>query len=267
MVTIANQKGGVGKTTTLVSLGAELASRARVLLLDLDPQANATSSVGVDPRSVERSSYDLLVGQADVNSCIVPTGVANLDLIPATSALAGAQIEIVGMTDRERLLDRALAPLRAEDAEPAYEVVLIDTPPSLGLLTLNALAASEAVIVPVQCEYLALEGLSQLLETIQMTRESYHLDLTVLGIILTMFDPRTNLSEQVADEVRKHFPEITFRAAIPRSVRLSEAPSYGQPIQVYDRTSRGAQAYGLCAMELMVRLSRLSGRRAEAVGG
>jgi chromosome partitioning protein len=262
IITIANQKGGVGKTTTAVSLGAELAGRYRVLLIDLDPQANATSSLGLSDPSRDRSTYDVLLGDATLGEIVIKTEIDKLDLAPADRSLAGAQVELVDLPDRERRLEHAIGLLLAApdaDSPPAYDLVLIDTPPSLGLLTLNALAASDNVLVPVQSEYLALEGLGQLVETLELVRSSLNPRLGLVGILLTMLDARTNLSDQVSAEVRRHFPAATFQTAIPRSVRLSEAPSFGRPIKLYDPTSRGAQAYADVCKELLVRLGLSDG--------
>jgi chromosome partitioning protein len=248
VLAVANQKGGVGKTTTAVNVGAYLALGVRVLLVDLDPQANATSSLGLDPSGVELSTYDALIGQAPLAAAIVSSGRVQLDVAPASRALAGAQVELVELADRERRLAGAL-----DDVAPRYDVVLIDTPPSLGILTLNALVAADLLLAPVQCEYLALEGVAQLMETIELVRATLNPRLELLGMLMTMFDPRTRLSPQVVDEVRRHFPNQTFQTVIPRSVRLSEAPSYGKPVLEYEPTSRGASAYADLAQELIAR--------------
>jgi len=248
VVAVANQKGGVGKTTTAVNLGAYLALGVRVLLIDLDPQANATSSLGLDPSGVELSTYEALIGQAAMADAIVSSGRLQLDLVPASRALAGAQVELVEMPDREHRLRVALSEVRTR-----YDVVLIDCPPSLGILTLNALVSADLLLAPVQCEYLALEGVAQLMETIELVRATLNPRLELLGMLMTMYDPRTRLSSQVVDEVRRHFPEHTFETVIPRSVRLSEAPSYGKPVLEYEPTSRGAGAYADLAQELIQR--------------
>lgn len=246
VVAVANQKGGVGKTTTAVNLASYLALFARVLIVDVDPQANATSSLGIDPSAVGLSTYEALLGEVPLREAIVPSGRTNLDLAPASRALAGAQVELVDLPDRERRLQHALEPVRAH-----YGVTLIDCPPSLGILTLNSLVAADAVLAPVQCEYLALEGLGQLMETISLIRGSFNPRLELLGVLMTMFDSRVNLSMQVVAEVRHTFPQHTFETVIPRSVRLSEAPSHGKTVREYDATSRGAGAYAQLAHELV----------------
>lgn len=244
---VANQKGGVGKTTTVVNVGTYLAAaERRVLVIDIDPQANATTSLGVDKNSLRRSIYDTIVGGVPLGRMLMLTQRLRLDLIPSTPALAGAEVELVGMMAREHRLREALGPLRDH-----YEYILIDCPPSLGLLTINALAAADEVIIPVQCEYLPMEGLAQLLRTIELVRMHLNPQLGIKGLLMTMYDVRTNLAQQVVDEVRSHFPDRTFRIIIPRSVRLSEAPSYGQPIMDYAPNSPGAVAYQALAQEIM----------------
>ena len=252
---LANQKGGVGKTTTTVNLGAYLAlAGCRVLIVDSDPQANATSSLGLDPSQVERSLYSSVVGRLPLLDSIVTTGTKLLHIVPSAPALAGAEVEMVSLLAREYLLRKAL-----ETVSSTFDYVLIDCPPSLGLLTVNALtAAADGVIVPIQCEYLALEGLGRLWHTIQLVRESLNPRLVISGIVLTMFDSRTNLAAQVVQEVRKHFADETFATVIPRSVRLSEAPSYGQTIQQYAPNSTGAVAYAALAQELLARVGAVS---------
>jgi chromosome partitioning protein len=251
----ANQKGGVGKTTTAVNLGAYLAANGkRTLLIDLDPQANATSSLGVDKHALELSTYDALIDETPLADVIQLTRRVRLDLAPSSAALAGAEVELVPLPDREQRLKRALEVVRAN-----YDYVFVDCPPSLGLLTVNALVAGEGVIVPVQCEYLALEGLTRLMQTIGIVRKSLNPRLAVRGMVMTMFDGRARLSQQVVDEVRKHFPDRVFRAVIPRSVRLSEAPSYGEPILSYAPASSGGAAYAALADELLAGDNGLGG--------
>ncbi len=249
ILAITNQKGGVGKTTTAINLAACLVERGkRVLLVDTDPQANASSGLGFDKAGVRRSVYNALVDAMPLEQVVLVTNRVGLDLAPAASALAGAEVELVGLSRREHRLEQALAPVRGR-----YDYVLVDCPPSLGLLTLNALVAADGVLVPIQCEYLALEGLSRLIDTVRLVRDSLNPRLRLAGIVMTMFDPRTNLSTQVVQDVLTHFPKEIFKTIIPRSIRLSEAPSYGRTILEYDNGSRGAQAYRALAEELLAR--------------
>ncbi len=246
IVCVANQKGGVAKTTTTVNLGASLALRGhRVLIVDVDPQSNATTGVGIDHRGAAPSTYDLLIGAAPLSEVARETAIPGLDCAPASLDLAGAEIELAGAIARERKLAEAL-----EGAGQRYDLIFLDCPPSLGLLTLNALAAAQDLIVPVQCEYYALEGLGQLLATAERVRRSLNAELRIAGFLLTMYDARTKLSSQVADEVRAHFGDAVFGTVIPRSVRLSEAPSFGEPVVTLDPSSRGAVSYRLLAAEV-----------------
>jgi chromosome partitioning protein len=254
IIAIANQKGGVGKTTTAVNLGAALAeSGLRILVVDLDPQGNASTGLGVNPRDVEHSIYDVLMHDVPALDCIEPTSLKNLFVLPATIDLAGAEIELVPAFSRELKLKRALDAARSE-----YDVMLIDCPPSLGLLTVNGLAAADDVIVPIQCEYYALEGLGLLLRNVALLR-SVNPQLDVRGIVLTMHDSRTRLAEQVEEEVREHFTERVYRTVVPRTVRIAEAPSFGQPVIVFDPTSRGATAYRELAEEVRGGATRRAG--------
>ncbi|MEO6059288.1 MAG: AAA family ATPase [Candidatus Limnocylindria bacterium] len=244
-----NQKGGVGKTTTVVNLAASLAlSGTSTLVIDLDPQGNATSGLGVDRRSLDRSVYDALIDRVPIGELTLRTAVEGLDLVPSAVALSGAEVELVGMPGRERRLSVCLAGLGHK-----YDRVFIDCPPSLGLLTVNALTAADGVLIPIQTEYYALEGLSQLVNTIRLIRESLNPRLEIDGVLLTMFDGRTRLSVQVAAEVRRHLNGTVYDTVVPRSVRLAEAPSHGLPIAVYDPSSRGARAYGALALEVAAR--------------
>jgi chromosome partitioning protein len=246
IISIANQKGGVGKTTTAVNLGAALAEIGfRVLVIDLDPQGNATTGMGISHRNVEGSIYDVVMNDAAIDDCVEPTSVRNLFVVPATIDLAGAEIELVPAFSRELKLRRALANVRDD-----YDFTLIDCPPSLGLLTVNGLAASDDVLVPIQCEYYALEGLGQLLRNVALVKTNLNPQLDVRGIVLTMYDARTKLAEQVEREVRAHFGAKVYRTVVPRTVRISEAPSFGQPVTVFDSSSRGALAYRELAKEV-----------------
>jgi chromosome partitioning protein len=244
-----NQKGGVGKTTTVVNLAAYLAlSGTSTLVIDLDPQGNATSGLGIDRRGLDRSVYDALIDRMPIGELVVETSIAGLDLIPAALALSGAEVELVNLPAREHRLSASLA-----DLDRKYERVLIDCPPSLGLLTVNALTAADGVLIPIQTEYYALEGLSQLVNTIRMVREALNPRLEIDGVLLTMYDGRTRLSVQVAAEVRRHLEGAVYDTVVPRSIRLSEAPSHGVPIAIYDPSSRGAEAYGRLAAEVTAR--------------
>lgn len=246
--TLVNQKGGVGKTTTAINLGAFLANFGqRVLIVDLDPQANATSCLGVDKHSVKGSTYDAMLGSMPANSLVLYNERLKFSLLPSSPALAGAEVELVNLSERESRLKQAITSLADR-----YDYVLIDCPPSLGLLTVNGLmAARDGVIIPVQCEYLALEGLGQLTQTLQRVRSGMFPELKVRGVVLTMFDGRTRLSSDVVTEVNRHFPEQAFKALVPRSIRLAEAPSYGLPVSVYAPGSSGAQAYESLALEIL----------------
>ena len=246
MIAIANQKGGVGKTTTAVNLGAAIAELGyRTLIIDLDPQGNATTGLGVNARNLEHAIYDVLMHELPLDECVEPTSVRNLFVAPATIDLAGAEIELVPAFSRELRLRRAIA-----DMGDDYDFTIIDCPPSLGLLTVNGLAAATEVIVPIQCEYYALEGVSQLLRNVSLVQANLNPTLIVSAIILTMYDARTKLADQVAAEVRQHFGAKVCRNVVPRTVRLSEAPSFGQPIIVFDSSSRGALAYRELAKEV-----------------
>ncbi|MBM7583260.1 chromosome partitioning protein [Caldicoprobacter guelmensis] len=247
VISIANQKGGVGKTTTNVNLSACIAALGKkVLTIDIDPQGNTTSGVGIDKNRINCSIYDVLINGVDAREAIISTKIENLDLIPSNIQLAGAEIEMVPMIARETILKRAIEPIKNE-----YDYIFIDCPPSLGLLTINALTASDKVMVPIQCEYYALEGLSQLINTINIVKKKLNPSLELEGVVLTMFDARTNLSIQVVEDVKKHFRDKVYRTIIPRNVRLGEAPSHGLPITLYDPKCVGAVAYCELAEEFI----------------
>jgi chromosome partitioning protein len=251
-----NQKGGVGKTTTAISLGAYLVAMGKkLLLIDIDPQANATSSLGVDKNRIPLSIYEALVQRVSLSQVVMPIGINGLELVPSSPSLAGATVEIVGLPERTHLLRKALASL-----DKRYDYIFIDSPPSLGILTANALTATEEVIIPVQCEYLSLEGLGQLIYTINLVRSRLNPRLKIAGLVMTMYDVRTKISQQVVDEVRKYFPGKVFSTIIPRNVRLSEAPSYGETILSYAPKSRGALAYEALAKEFLRRTDQTGGR-------
>ena len=246
VIAVANQKGGVGKTTTSVNLGACLATLGkRVLLIDIDPQGNTTSGIGINKADVRHCIYDVVINDIAASEATLPTAIDNLKIIPATIQLAGAEIELVPTISREVRLRRAIQPLKNQ-----FDYVLIDCPPSLGLLTVNALTAADSVVIPIQCEYYALEGLSQLLNTIRLVQKHLNTALAIEGVVLTMLDARTNLGIQVIDEVKKYFREKVYQTVIPRNVRLSEAPSHGLPIIQYDPRSRGAEVYMELAKEV-----------------
>lgn len=247
VIVIANQKGGVGKTTTSINLSAYLADlKKKTLLIDCDPQGNASSGVGIDKENTEASVYDVLVNNSEIRENIIETQYKNLKIIPANVDLAGAEIELVLIPNREFLLKEKLKEIKEE-----FEYIIIDCPPSLGLLTLNSFAAADSVIIPIQCEYYALEGLGSLTKTISTIKQSINKDIEIEGILLTMFDKRTNLSTVVYEEVKKFFPDKVYKTVIPRNVRLSEAPSFGEAIISYDKFSKGAHAYKSLAKELI----------------
>lgn len=246
-VAIVNQKGGVGKTTTAVNLASAVAKRGyKTLLVDIDPQGNSTSGLGVNKKTVKISTYDLIIGKAETENAIIKTDFANLDLLASDMNLAGAEIQLADMDNRAGRIKTALAVIRNN-----YDFIFLDCPPSLGLITINALSAVDSFIVPIQCEYYALEGLSQLMNTVRQVKRLYNPYIEIEGIVLTMYDGRLNLTQQVVNEVKRFFPMKVYGTAIPRNVRLSEAPSYGKPINYYDRFSKGARSYDKLAKEFL----------------